>query len=172
MGSKRVRHNWVTELKWKVTPAPIQSFSRHLICYGLSWIFLSHYPNVYECSEQSAGLFGLEASWRQDQAGVVSSLPGGSRSTEMPCWHCLLPSSFLPLGGNMEAHKSLWLVLIFPMATHSSVLAWRIPRRAEPGGLPCMRSHRVGQDWSDLAPAAAASFPLVEMCLKFSCFPF
>ena len=39
------------------------------------------------------------------------------------------------------------------MATHSSVLAWRIPRAAEPGGLPSM-SHRVGHDWSNLAAAA------------------
>ena len=32
------------------------------------------------------------------------------------------------------------------MATHSSVLAWRIPGTGEPGGLPSMRSHRVGHD--------------------------
>ena len=32
------------------------------------------------------------------------------------------------------------------MATHSSVLAWRIPGTAEPGGLPSMGSHRVGRD--------------------------
>ena len=32
------------------------------------------------------------------------------------------------------------------MATHSSVLAWRIPGTAEPGGLPSMESHRVGHD--------------------------
>ena len=32
------------------------------------------------------------------------------------------------------------------MATHSSVLAWRIPGTGEPGGLPSMGSHRVGQD--------------------------
>ena len=37
------------------------------------------------------------------------------------------------------------------MATHSSVLAWRILGMAEPGGLPSMGSHRVGHDWSDLA---------------------
>ena len=36
------------------------------------------------------------------------------------------------------------------MATHSSVLAWRIPRTGEPGGLPSMGSHWVGHDWSDL----------------------
>ena len=32
------------------------------------------------------------------------------------------------------------------MATHSSVLAWRIPWTAGPGGLPSMGSHRVGHD--------------------------
>ena len=42
------------------------------------------------------------------------------------------------------------------MATHSSVLAWRIPGTGEPGGLPSMRSHRVGHDWRDLAAAPAA----------------
>ena len=36
------------------------------------------------------------------------------------------------------------------MATHSSVLAWRIPGTGEPGGLPSMGLHRVGHDWSDL----------------------
>ena len=41
------------------------------------------------------------------------------------------------------------------LTTHSSVLAWRIPGRAEPGGLLSMGSHRVRHDWSDLAAAAA-----------------
>ena len=40
------------------------------------------------------------------------------------------------------------------MATHSSVLVWRILGMAEPGGLPSMGSHRVGHDWIDLAAAA------------------
>ena len=44
------------------------------------------------------------------------------------------------------------------MATHSSVLAWRIPRKVEPGGLPSMGSHRVRHDWSDLAAIAACMF--------------
>ena len=43
------------------------------------------------------------------------------------------------------------------MATHSSVLAWRVPGTGEPGGLPSMGLHRVGHDWSDLAAAAAAA---------------
>jgi len=40
------------------------------------------------------------------------------------------------------------------MATHSSVLAWRIPGTGEPVELPPMGSHRVGHDWSNAAAAA------------------
>jgi hypothetical protein len=43
------------------------------------------------------------------------------------------------------------------MATHSSVLAWRIPGMGEPGGLPSMGSHRVRHDLSDLEAAVAAA---------------
>ena len=56
------------------------------------------------------------------------------------------------------------------MATHSSVLAWRIPGTGEPGRLPSMGSHRVGHDWSDLAAAAAAgsiSFLPGEIVLNY-----
>ena len=42
------------------------------------------------------------------------------------------------------------------MATHSSVLAWRIPGTGEPSGLRSMGSHRIEHDWSDAAAAAAA----------------
>ena len=44
------------------------------------------------------------------------------------------------------------------LATHSSVLAWRIPGTGEPGGLLSMGSHRVGHNCRDLAAAAAATF--------------
>jgi len=50
------------------------------------------------------------------------------------------------------------------MATHSSVLAWRIPGAGEPGGLPSMGSHRVGHNWRDLAAAAAAAAAAVCVC--------
>ena len=46
------------------------------------------------------------------------------------------------------------------MATHSSVLAWRLPGMGEPGGLPSMGSHRVVHDGSDLAAAAAYTLKL------------
>ena len=43
------------------------------------------------------------------------------------------------------------------VATHSSVLAWRIPGMGEPRRLPSMGSHRDGHDWSDLAVAVTSS---------------
>ena len=51
------------------------------------------------------------------------------------------------------------------MATHSSVLAWRIPGTEEPGGLLSMGLHRVGHDWSDLAAVVAAAVvnPLCDL---------
>ena len=48
------------------------------------------------------------------------------------------------------------------MATHSSVLVWRIPGTGEPGELPSMGSHRVGHDWSDLAAAAVLNTGLAS----------
>ena len=50
------------------------------------------------------------------------------------------------------------------MATHSSVLAWRIPGTGEPGGLSSMGSHRVGHDRSNLAVAAVNGMD--EHCLE------
>ena len=47
-------------------------------------------------------------------------------------------------------------VLEKEMATHSSVLAWRVPGMGEPCGLPSMGLHRVGHDWSDLAVAVSS----------------
>ena len=53
------------------------------------------------------------------------------------------------------------------MATHSSVLAWRIPGTGEPDGLQSMGSHRVGHDSSDLAAAAAAAAAAFRLYLTF-----
>ena len=47
------------------------------------------------------------------------------------------------------------LTVVGELATHSSILAWRIPGMGEPGGLPSVGSHRVGHERSDLAAAAA-----------------
>ena len=53
------------------------------------------------------------------------------------------------------------------MATHSSVLAWRIPVTGQPGGLPSMGSHRVGHNWSDLEVAVAAAYIGTKYLLWF-----
>ena len=58
------------------------------------------------------------------------------------------------------------------MATHSSVLAWRIPGKGEPGGLPSMGSHRVGHDWSVNKFVAAGGIMMtsyfINWCVIFS----
>ena len=54
------------------------------------------------------------------------------------------------------------------MATHSSVLAWRIPGTGEPGGLPSIGSHRVGHHLSDLAAADTYS---VSHCFETMLLP-
>ena len=80
-------------------------------------------------------------------------LPGKSHG-----WRSLASCS--PWGRKSDTTE--WLHFHFhalekEMATHSSVLAWRIPGTEEPGGLLSMGSHRVGHDWSDLAATAAAA---------------
>ena len=50
-----------------------------------------------------------------------------------------------------KRHQPLIFILEKEMATHSSILAWRIPWTEEPGRLQSMGSQRVGHDWSDLA---------------------
>ena len=83
-------------------------------------------------------------------------LPGKSNG-----WRSLVGCS--PWGHD-ELDTTEWFTFTFhfhafekEMATRSSVLAWSIPGKGEPGGLPSMGSHRVGHDWSDLATAAAST---------------
>ena len=52
------------------------------------------------------------------------------------------------------------------MATHSSVVTWRIPGTGEPGGLPSMGLHRDRHNWSDLAEARSLLIPWFSMCDK------
>ena len=82
-------------------------------------------------------------------------LPGKSRG-----WRSLVGCS--PWGSRSQTRLSDFTftfhfhALEKEMATHYSVLAWRIPGTGEPGGLPSMGSHKVGHNWSDLAAVAAA----------------
>ena len=69
--------------------------------------------------------------------------PGLANWREVSIWEASLVAQVVK---HMGAEKA--------MATHSSVLAWRIPGTGEPGGLPSMGSHRVWHDWNDLAAAS------------------
>ena len=55
------------------------------------------------------------------------------------------------------------------MATHSSVLAWRLPWTEEPAGLPSMASHRVGHDGNSLAATAESELPPQEVQRPAQC---
>ena len=74
---------------------------------------------------------------------------------------CLPSMTYFSKEGTTERLHFHFPTLEKEIATHSSVLAWRIPGTEEPGGLLSMESHRVGHDWSDLAAAAAADTQLM-----------
>jgi len=92
------------------------------------------------------------SSWRRKWQPTPVFLPRESRGQRSLLGCC-------PWGSHRVGHDWSDLACMHAlekeMATHSSILAWRIPGTEEPGGLLCMGSHRVGYDWSDLAAAAA-----------------
>ena len=117
--------------------------------------------------------FSNRSQWlKEDEAHMeirITLLPPGSRKHY---WlrdngdKVLLAYLYFQIKTNIKhsVFNRFWVLCPFAlsqlekeMATHSSVLAWRIPGTGEPGGLPSMGSHRVGHDWSDLAAAAALS---------------
>ena len=67
--------------------------------------------------------------------------------------HVILQHAAMP-SASPELSHYLMVKREKAMATHSSILAWRVPGMGEPGGLPSMGPHRVGHNWSDLAAAA------------------
>ena len=79
---------------------------------------------------------------------LVGCSPWGCYESDMPEW----------LHFHFHFHA-----LEKEMATHYSVLAWRIPGMGEPGGLPSMGSHRVRHDWSD----SAAAESLTPTCYQY-----
>ena len=88
---------------------------------------------------------GKSHGWRS----LVGSSPWGreeSDTTERPHFHLLfykVDTVLILLDFTFTLH---FHALEKEMANHSSVLAWRIPGAAEPGGLPSMGLHRVGDD--------------------------
>ena len=62
------------------------------------------------------------------------------------CSNVVVVNFVLCVFATLKKHNGKIPFLEEEMATHSSVLAWRIPGTGEPGGLPSMGSHRVGHD--------------------------
>ena len=93
----------------------------------------------------------LHLHWRRKWQPTPIFLPRESWTEE--------PGGLVSIGSHRVRHNWRNLActhaLEKEMATHSSVLAWRIPGTEEPGGLLSMGWHRVGHNWSDLAAAAA-----------------
>ena len=101
-------------------------------------------------------------AWRipgtEEPGGLPSMVPTGSDTTEATYqqqkqqqqqgWDCLVPET-----ENLPTMQETWVQSLGQedplekrMATHSSILAWRIPGTEEHSGLPSMGSHRVGHD--------------------------
>ena len=93
--------------------------------------------------------------WRRKWQPTPVFLPGESQGRGSLVGFCLWGRTESDTNERLPFHFHFH-ALEKEMATHSSVLAWRIPGMGESGGLPSMGSHRVGHDWSDLAAAAAA----------------
>ena len=163
MGSLRVGHDWATSLSLFTFMHWRRKWATHSSV--LAW----RIPGTAEPGGlPSMGSHRVGHDW-SDLAAVAADVFREGNGTPLQ-YSCLEN----PMGGGTwwaavhgVAKSWTWLsdftfTFHFPalekeMATHSSVLAWRIPGTAEPGGLPSLGSHRVGHDWSDLAAAAAAA---------------
>ena len=87
---------------------------------------------------------------------LLTRLPGGTSVKEpiCQCRRCKIWS----LGQEDPLEESV--------ATHSSILAWRIPWTEEPGRLESIVSQRVESNWSHLAPKHARTRVLMEWCRR------
>ena len=152
MGSQGVRHDSATELNWTERDhAGSHQVCKYPFCGGMSHVG----PRPGRCMEEN----------------FMSLLTDTGEGNGNPLQYSCLEN---PMGGGAwwaavhgVVKSRTWLrdftftfhfhALEKEMATHSSILAWRIPGTEEPSGLLSMGSHRVGHDWSDLAAAAAAA---------------
>ena len=100
----------------------------------------------------------IDLYWRRQWHPTPVLLPGKSRGRRSLV-RCS-PWGHEESDTTERLHFHFSLSLEKEMATHSSVLAWRIPGTGEPGGLPSVGSHRVRHDWSDLAAADEHLFVL------------
>ena len=153
MGSQRLELDWVTELNWTSSPSMTfvsTTLMDHLSCGG--WCSRPQgtqgLKNSHPALEVTAHFGDRQAKQRSEccsRRWIQSSGDPKQKRKRPATWGTYGKEPICPSSG--------WSLK--EMATHSSVLAWRIPGMGEPGGLPSVGSHRVGHDWSDLAGAAA-----------------
>ena len=104
------------------------------------------------CSELNRIYNSYDGSWRRQWHPTPVLLPGKSHGRRsLAAVHGVAKSQTRLSNFTFTFH---FQALEKEMATHSSVLAWRITGTGGPGGLPSLGSQRVGHDWSDLAAAA------------------
>ena len=108
-----------------------------------------------------------ELNWRERER-IVYEWKDKTQTTLFSYAYGKVPSGgLLSMGSHRVGHDWSDLACMHAlekeMATHSSILAWRIPGTGGPGGLPSMGSHRIGHDWSDLAAAAACTIWCEEL---------
>ena len=143
MGPRTKFHCWETVVSQVVFPRWFQTTYGE----GLGFVFLIFSGLVLSLPPVLFSFFG-STTWharRRQWHPALVLLPGKShgRRSLVGAVHGVVKSrtrlSDFPFTFHFHALEK-------EMATHSSVLAWRIPGTGEPGGLPSMGSHRVGHD--------------------------
>ena len=169
MGSQRGRHDWapfthsITQCLMNATDS-LKLVELSDLCSGMLTSFLRKMlviwlKEINKKNELRELFFDvlLFPDWRRQWQPTPELLPGKSHG-----WRSLVGCSPWGRWGWDTTERLHFHSLEKEMATHSSVLAWRIPRTAEPGGLPSVGSHRVGNDWSDLAARASQVAQMVK----------
>ena len=151
MGSQRVGHDWATSLslfpfmhwrrKWQPTPVFLPGESQGREPRGLP--SMGSHRVGHDWSDLAAAAAGTPLQY----SCLENPMDRGARWAAV---HGVATSRTRLSDFTFTFH---FHALEKEMATHSSVLAWRIPGTGEPGGLLSMGSHRVGYDWSDLGAA-------------------
>ena len=147
----------------------IPGASRHKGVPTLLWVLLVAWPSSHSEYWRKLSLCFWQGEGKRNHTEMCQSILSILFSTRsvlklarvllLPNWHGVAESWTRLSDFTFTFH---FHALEKEMATHSSVLAWRIPGMVEPGGLPSMGSHRVGHDWSDLAAAAALIWNLLS----------
>ena len=151
MGLQRVRLNWCDCKCWwrsRATEIIINVYqdTKWCIVFGKCDFVVSHGEGQRRPRHPTPGLLLGKSHGRRS---LVGCSPWDRKESDMTEW--------------LHFH---FHALEKEMATHSNVLAQRIPGTGEPGGLPSMGSHRVGHDWSDLAAAVAAADDWIHIKFK------